>query len=113
MPTGTYLVQLSVAHWDGIRPLHEVWTAAADARTGSPVPDVGDRVMSLLAQGKLRSGMPTVDGELDSALASTDADLMARFADRERVLQAENHAFMETRRVGCTTGPRPSHQLDP
>ena len=101
MPMGTYLVQLSVAHWDGIRPLHEVWTAAADARTGRPVPDVGDRVMSLLAQGKLRSGMPTVEGALDSALASTDADLMARFADRERVLQAENHAFMETRRVGA------------
>ena len=98
---GTYLVQLSVAHWDGIRPLHEVWTAAADAHTGRPVSDLGDRVMALLAQGSLRSSTSIGDGDLDAALASTEAALLARFDGREQELQAENRAFMETRLVGA------------
>ena len=51
-----YLVQLCVAHWDGIRPLHEVWTATVDIDTARLVPDLGDRLMAALASGRLRTG---------------------------------------------------------
>lgn len=98
---GTYLVHLCEAHWDGVRPLHEVWTATADARTGQLVQGLGDRVMAALAASELETanGGPSVD--IQPCVSVTSDALSARQLMRERELQAENGAFMETRRLSA------------
>ena len=100
-PAGTYLIQLCVAHWDGVRPLHEVWTATVDVATEQLVPDLGDRVMAAVASGNLTSGSfdPAVD--LRPILSVASDALTTRLIQREQDMQAENTAFMATRRVSA------------
>ncbi|WP_344133758.1 DEAD/DEAH box helicase [Pedococcus bigeumensis] len=101
VPVGRYLVQLCVAHWDGIRPLHEVWTATADAVTGGLVPDLGDRLMGALALGRLSSGGLPGDLDLQAAVSATADALLGRLIAREGEMQSENTAFMATRRLSA------------
>lgn len=101
VPVGRYLVQLCVAHWDGIRPLHEVWTSTADATTGTLVSDLGDRLMGALALGRLSSGGLTADLDLQAAVSATADALLARLIAREGEMQSENAAFMATRRLSA------------
>lgn len=96
---GLYLVQLCVAHWNGIRPLHEVWTATVDVETARLVPDIGDHLLAALASGRLRTGGKDAGRDLQPAVSVTSDALLARLISREEEMQAENEAFMATRRL--------------
>lgn len=98
---GVYLVHLCVAHWDGVRPLHEVWTATVDVATGRLVPDLGDRLMAALASGRLRSGVHASGKDLQQVVSVASGALMTRLISREQELQAENEAFMATRQLSA------------
>lgn len=98
---GAYLVHLCVAHWDGVRPLHEVWTATVDVATGKLVPDLGDRLMAALAAGRLRSGAHDRTNDLQQAVSVASGALVTRLISREQEMQAENEAFMATRRLSA------------
>ncbi len=96
---GCYLVQLCVAHWDGIRPIHEVWTETVNVDTGGLAANLGDRLMAMLAAGELRPGRHRPDLDLSRALSVASDALLARQLVRKDELRAENEAFMTTRRV--------------
>jgi hypothetical protein len=54
VPNGTYLLQLAVAEWEGIRPGREIWGAAVDSH-GNTAPDtVVDALLASLASGSLK-----------------------------------------------------------
>ncbi|MGW3548849.1 helicase-related protein [Janibacter hoylei] len=99
-PPGTYLVLLREATWDGVRPLHEVWTETVDVRTGQPARDLGDNVMAAVAAGQVLEGGPSSD-DLHVALEAAIALQDLRFSRRSQTLQQENAAFVEARRVGA------------
>lgn len=101
MAPGLYLVQLCVAHWDGIRPLHEVWTATVDIDTARLVPDLGGRLMAALASGRLRTGAHDAGRDLQQLVSVASDALLARLISREGQMQAENEAFMATRRLSA------------
>lgn len=98
---GVYLVQLCVAHWDGIRPLHEVWTATVDVDTARLVPDLGDRLMATLASGRLRTGVADAGRDLQRVVSVASDALLTRLISREEKMQGENEAFMATRRLSA------------
>ncbi|WP_162786750.1 DEAD/DEAH box helicase [Janibacter anophelis] len=97
---GTYVVHLCQATWDGVRPLHEVWSSTVDAHTAEPVPDLGGSVMAAVAAGRLRDGRRTF-ADLGRALSVALHERDARIHDRGDALQRENAAFAEARRVGA------------
>lgn len=98
---GFYLVQLGSARWNGVRPLHEVWTATVDAESGKLMPDLGDRLMAALASGSLRTGARDTGRDLQRAVMAASEALDSRFVCREEELTAENDAFMATRRLSA------------
>lgn len=98
---GLYLVQLCVAHWDGVRPLHEIWSTTVNVETSRPVPDLGDRIMSAVASGTLVSGRPEGAHDLRRALSVSSDALLSRQVSRGDEMQAENEAFMATRRLSA------------
>jgi hypothetical protein len=99
VPHGCYLVHLCVAHWYGIRPLHEVWTESVDVASGRLVSGLGDRMMAMLAAGSLKPGHHDAGLELQPALSVASDALVARQVARQRELRAENEAFLTTRRI--------------
>lgn len=100
-PPGQYLVLLCVAHWDGVRPLHEVWTATVDIATGRLVTDLGNRLMGALASGQLTSGQWDANLDLSAAVSVAADELLVRLISTEEEMQAENEAFMATRRLSA------------
>lgn len=96
---GTYLVHLRVANWNGVRPLHEVWTVTVDARTLQPATDLGDRLMAAVAAGSLRPAW--FDGAIDlhPALSVSNDLLLQRQIRIRDTLTAENEAFLASRRL--------------
>jgi hypothetical protein len=101
VPAGTYLVQLCVAHWDGIRPLHEVWTVTVDAATSRLASDVGDRLMAAVASGRLRSARYNGMHDLRPAVSVASDALAERHFATEQRMRAENDAFLATRRLSA------------
>lgn len=102
---GTYLVLLCEATWDGVRPLHEVWTQTVDVRNCHPAPDLGDSVLAAVAAGQLDDSQhrPADLGRaLDVALRERDQ----RIHDRSASLQRENAAFAAARREGAEQAHR-------
>ena len=98
--SGTYLVLLCEATWDGVRPLHEVWTQTIDIGTNQPAPDLGGSVLAAVAAGRLQDGrhLPAGLGRaLDEAIRERDQ----RIHDRSASLQRENAAFAAARREGA------------
>lgn len=103
LPPGPYLVQLVAAHWRGIRTSREVWSAAVDLRSGALVDSqLGDALLAQLAQGSLRSASHHENHDLEGAIATTTMDLDDRRFTRDQSLQAENGAFLQTRRISLT-----------
>jgi superfamily II DNA or RNA helicase len=99
VPGGQYLSLLAVADWDGIRELHEVWTATVDLASLSDAgPDVGLAVMKELARGTLVAGPLHDYGNLEEAVEMATFNLEVRIGERRRELMAENDAFVATRR---------------
>lgn len=99
LPPGSYLVLLRVAHWDGVRPLHEVWTSTVDLGTKTTVTGLGEAVMAQLASGQIRGSADHVVEGLTDAVAIASDELLVRQILRSDEQQAENRAFMETRRL--------------
>ncbi len=98
---GLYLVQMCVAHWDGARPLHEIWTATIDVETGKPVPDLGDQLMSAVASGRLGGDVQHCEEDLQHAVSIATGALLERLIVREEELTAQNEAFTATRRLSA------------
>lgn len=99
VPPGRYLVLLAVIDWNGIRELHEVWSAAVNVATSADAgPELGMAVMSELARGALAPAAHADVPRLDEAVEMATFHLEDRIAARRRVLEAENDAFVATRR---------------
>lgn len=97
---GSYLVLVQLARWNGLRPAAEFWTAAVDLRTGLLAnEEVGDLLLSSLAEARL--GVPAAPrpGRLDSALKSAERALRTRRTEDEERRRAANEALVETRRI--------------
>ncbi|WP_434742731.1 DEAD/DEAH box helicase [Micromonospora sp. SH-82] len=96
---GIYLVHLCIATWNGLRPLHEVWTVTVDARTLKVAPDLGDGLMAAVAAGDLRPAW--FDGSVDLRPAlDVSTDLLVQKQIRsQNTLAAENEAFLASRRL--------------
>jgi hypothetical protein len=96
---GTYLVHLRVATWNGLRPLHEVWTATVDVDTQRVVADLGGRVMAAVASGTVQPARFDRSVDLDAAVQVSDEALMARHQASQATMIAENEAFLAARRL--------------
>jgi superfamily II DNA or RNA helicase len=100
VPAGTYLSLLAVVHWNGVRPIHEVWSSSIDLRTLSEVDDsLGSAIMKELATASYQAGPLTDHPNLVEAVDLATMNLEARVATRRTDLALENHAFVETRRA--------------
>lgn len=97
---GTYVVHLCEATWDGVRPLHEVWTSTVEVHTAQPAPDLGGSVMAAVAAGRLREGRRTI-ADIGRALDVAIRERDIRIQERGEVLQRENAAFAGARRAGA------------
>jgi len=96
---GTYLSLLAVVDWDGVRELHEVWSSTVDLATLVDAgPDIGLSVMKELARGALTAGPFRDHGSLEESVEMATFNLEVRIGERRRELQAENQAFLATRR---------------
>ncbi|KQV77882.1 hypothetical protein ASC64_03435 [Nocardioides sp. Root122] len=97
---GVYFSLLAVLHWDGIRPIHEVWSSSIDLRTLSEVGDsLGSAIMKELATASHRAGPLRDHPNLIEAVDLATMNLEARVAIRRGELAQENDAFLETRRA--------------
>jgi hypothetical protein len=100
VPPGIYLSLLAVVHWNGVRPLHEVWSSSIDLQKLSDVGDsLGSALMKELATASYRAGPLRDHPNLVEAVDLATMNLEARVAIRRTDLALENHAFIETRRA--------------
>lgn len=100
IPTGTYLVQLAIAEWGGVRSGREIWGIAIDS-TGQSAPDtIADALMAHLAAGTLQPD----PGRLDPIIARDLTVLASRMLDTRQVREAtlkeqEAAALLDSRHV--------------
>ncbi len=100
VPAGIYLSLLAVVHWNGVRPIHEVWSSSIDLRKLSDVGDsLGSAIMKELATASYQAGPLREHPNLVEAVDLATMNLEARVATRRAELAQENHAFIETRRA--------------
>ncbi|MEI6621118.1 MAG: helicase-related protein [Actinomycetes bacterium] len=112
---GTYLVQLGVAKWKGLRPSTQIWSSAVDLSTFDDGPaDIGDILLARLATANLQDSDTALDLDLDleQAIEVTKRRLLTRMTTEQESRQRENEALLETRRIsdrvdacrGCGAG---------
>lgn len=100
VPAGGYLTLLTVVKWDGIRPLHEVWSSTVDLDTMADMGEpLGLAVMKELAQARLKAGPLRDHANLQDAVEQATINLEVRVAGRQDSLREENAAFVSMRRV--------------
>ena len=100
VPEGIYLTLLAVVHWDGVRPINEVWSSSTDIRNLSDVGDrLGPAIMKGLATASLSAGPFREHPNLVEAVDLATMNLEARVATRRSELETENYAFIATRRA--------------
>lgn len=105
VPAGAYLCLLTVARWDGVRPLHEVWSASVDLEDLQPVPQaLGEAVMAGVAAGTLRSARIEAGLRLDTAVRVAARQIARRRIEREEQLLEENAAIAATREESLREG---------
>ncbi len=100
LPEGTYLSLLAVVSWNGIRPLHEVWSSSinlADLADASEC--LGLAIMKDLAEASYRAAPMRRHPGLVEAVDLATMNLEVRVADRRSELIQENDAFIATRRL--------------
>ena len=98
--SGTYLVLVEVARWNGLRPATEFWAASVDLDTGLlAAPEVGDLLLANLAEAGLHERVGQNVGRLDSALRTAERALRVRRTEEEERRRAANEALVETRRI--------------
>ena len=95
---GVYLVLVAVAHWKGVRPAAELWTAATD-RTGRPVgPALGDALLAALAEAALIPSRHTGDWGERHVLVCR-GELESRHTAEDKRRRAENERMILARRI--------------
>jgi len=97
-PFGTYLLQLAVAEWKGIRPGREIWGSAVDG-DGDPAPDrVVDLLLAALASGSLQSPAHRLDMPDAARLVSRTTSLLhTRQVMESDDRSHEAHALLQSR----------------
>lgn len=97
-PLGSYLIQLAVAEWTGIRPGREIWGSAVD-KDGTPAPDgVVNTLLAALASGSLQA--PATRPELPDAaslVGRTTSLLHARQVVESQERAREAQALVQSR----------------
>lgn len=97
---GIYLSLLAVVHWNGVRPIHEVWSSSIDLRNLSDAGEsIGSAIMKELATASYQAGPLRDHANLVEAVDLATMNLETRVATRRTDLALENHAFIETRRA--------------
>ena len=87
-------------HWNGIRPIHEVWSSTIDLRNLSDAGDaLGSAIMKELATASFNAGPLRDHANLVEAVDLATMNLEVRVAARRQELTQENDAFIATRRV--------------
>ncbi len=100
VPEGRYLSLLAVVHWNGVRPIHEVWTSSIDLNTLAASSDeLGAAIMKQLATASHQAGPLRDHTNLVEAVDLATMNLEARVAQRRLELTQENDAFVATRRA--------------
>jgi hypothetical protein len=100
VPEGTYLSLLAVVSWNGIRPLHEVWSSSINLADLSDARDsLGLAIMKDLAEASYRAAPMHEHSELVEAVELATMNLEVRVANRRSELIQENDAFIATRRL--------------
>lgn len=100
VPAGIYLSLLAVVHWNGVRPIHEVWSSSIDLKKLSDVgASLGSAIMKELATASYQAGPLRDHPNLVEAVDLATMNLEARVATRRAELAQENNAFIETRRA--------------
>ena len=100
LPEGTYLSLLAVVSWNGIRPLHEVWSSSINLADQSDAGDcLGLAIMKDLAEASYRAAPMREHSGLAEAVDLATMNLQVRVASRRSELIQENDAFIATRRL--------------
>ncbi len=99
LPSGQYMVLVSVANWTGVRAKTEFWTAVVDHNGQRVDSSVGDALLAALARGELEQGEQEASGTRDELLGQCLMQMRQR-QDQERIRrQEENEALAESRRI--------------
>jgi len=97
--SGTYLVLVGMARWNGVREATEFWTAATDM-TGAPVGDgPGDALLAALAEARIGELEGDDPEQLTRALRVSERQLARRLEEEGDRRRAENTALAEARRI--------------
>ncbi len=96
---GVYLVLVSMARWNGLRPAAEFWTAAADADGRSIGEGPGDALLAALASASLTGSISAGPARMERALSGVEDDLVRRRSEESDRRKAENLALVEARRI--------------
>jgi len=100
LPEGSYLSMLAVVSWNGIRPLHEVWSSSINLADCSDAGDsLGLAIMKELAEASYRAAPKHEHSGLAEAVELATMNLDFRAANRRSELTQENDAFIATRRL--------------
>lgn len=100
LPEGIYLSLLAVVSWNGIRPLHEVWSSSINLADQSDAGEcLGLAVMKDLAEASYRAAPMREHSGLTEAVDLAAMNLQVRVASRRSELTQENNAFIATRRL--------------
>ena len=100
LPEGTYLSLLAVVSWNGIRPLHEVWSSSINVvDLSDPGDSLGLAIMKNLAEASYRAAPMREHSRLVEAVDLATMNLEVLVAKRRSELIQENDAFIATRRL--------------
>jgi superfamily II DNA or RNA helicase len=92
-----YLVNVDLAETTGLRPLLELWATAVDVVSREIDPDVGDLLLTALAEGRLRDASLAVPDGLMYLWHLADVAAESRRYNAERQRAKENAALVEGR----------------
>jgi superfamily II DNA or RNA helicase len=96
-PDHRYLVTFDLAATTGLRPLLELWATAVNIETREVESEVGDAILTALAEGTLRDGSPAVPPSLLDLWNQAQDHVSVRQRRTERTRAQENAALVEGR----------------
>ena len=95
---GRFLVLVSLARWNGVRPSAEMWTSAVALDGSERGPEVGNTLLSALAEASWGQGAVD-ETPLDRALSSAMSMARRRQLEEEARRSEENSALLDLRRL--------------
>jgi len=93
----SYLVTFDLATTTGLRPLLELWATAVNVETHAVEAQVGDAILTALAEGTLKDGSPTIPSSLVDLFGLAQEHVSVRQCETERSRAQENAALVEGR----------------